>query len=213
MKDDTTADADAPDDDPVSSWIERLKKADPDAANQLWQQFGEQFVRLARRRLRGNRRVRDEEDLANSVFRSVCIGVADGRYDDLTDRDDLWRLTARITRNKAIDYGRRERAAKRGGGEVRGESVFVRHDGSTIAGIDGFAELDRTPDVIVMMTEELDRLIDDLPDDTFREIARMKMLGHSTAEIAEAVDLTTRSVTRKLTMIRDTWEQDLAPPE
>lgn len=208
--DDASPDGEPPDPsgDPVSAWISQLKEADPAAAEELWNRFGSQFLQLARRRLHGDRRVRDEEDLAMSVFRSVCIGAADGRFDDLSDRDDLWRLAARITRNKAIDYARRDGAAKRGGGKVRGESVFVRSDGQS-AGLDGFAELQHTPDVLVMMSEEIDRLLAALPDDVFREIARMKMLGHSTQEIGEAVELTTRSITRKLTIIRDTWEKEL----
>ena len=33
----------------------------------------------------------DEEDAALSAFNSSCLGVAQGRFPQLADREDLWR--------------------------------------------------------------------------------------------------------------------------
>ena len=43
----------------------------------------------------------------------------------LEDRDDLWQILAVITTRKAMRQLRRERAQKRGGGEIRGESSEI----------------------------------------------------------------------------------------
>jgi hypothetical protein len=50
--------------------------------------------------------------------------MSDGRYPRLKDGDDLWKLLVTITCHKAASQARRVRARKRGGGHVRGESVF-----------------------------------------------------------------------------------------
>ena len=47
------------------------------------------------------RRVADEDDVALSAFKSLCVGAARGRYPILTDRDDLWRLLIVIAARKA----------------------------------------------------------------------------------------------------------------
>ncbi|MCA9143445.1 MAG: hypothetical protein KDB05_11695 [Planctomycetales bacterium] len=45
---------------------------------------------------RQNRAVSDEEDIMLSVFGSVYIAVENGRFLDMSDRDDLWRLLLRM---------------------------------------------------------------------------------------------------------------------
>jgi hypothetical protein len=60
----------------ISRWISRLQGGDPRAAEQLWQRYFEQLVRLARNKLKGaRRRVADEEDVALSAFASFCAGA------------------------------------------------------------------------------------------------------------------------------------------
>ena len=49
----------------------------------------------------------DAEDAALSVFDSFCDGAARGRFPQLVDRDDLWRLLVTITTYKVTDHARR----------------------------------------------------------------------------------------------------------
>jgi hypothetical protein len=48
--------------------------------------------------------------------------VRDGRFTQLADRDDLWRLLVLIMARKASAQMRRDRRQKSGGGRVVGES-------------------------------------------------------------------------------------------
>ena len=62
--------------------------------------------------------------MALSAFDSFCRGVAAGRFPQLDDRENLWRLLVILTARKAFDQVRDERRQKRGGGAVSGESVL-----------------------------------------------------------------------------------------
>ncbi|MCA9060432.1 MAG: hypothetical protein KDA85_18105, partial [Planctomycetaceae bacterium] len=75
----------------VSHWIELVKHGDSIAANRIWQHYFDRLVRAVRQRLQGqNRVVSDEEDIVLSVFDSFYAAAEQGRFPDLSDRDDLW---------------------------------------------------------------------------------------------------------------------------
>src|SRR5262245_55978508 len=107
----------------VSRWVTALKGGDPAAAQPLWERYHRQLVALARQRLQAaRRRAADEEDVVQSAFHSFFDGVARGRFPQLDDRDNLWRLLVVITARKALDQLARDHAKRRGGGTVQGES-------------------------------------------------------------------------------------------
>src|SRR3989304_757042 len=107
----------------VSQWISHLKEGNADAAQRLWERYAMRLVELARRRLKdAPQRVADEEDIAASVFHSLCPGAAAGRFQNVKNRDDLWWLLLAITKQKVVDHVRRETAQKRGAGRVQLES-------------------------------------------------------------------------------------------
>lgn len=88
----------------VTRWIADLKAGESQAAAQLWQRYFADLVELARRRLgSAPKRVSDEEDVALSVFNSLCNGAVRGHFNQLSDRQDLWRLLLVITKQKAVD--------------------------------------------------------------------------------------------------------------
>ena len=193
----------------VTHWVRDLKEGDEEAARQLWERYFDQLVSLARNKL-GNapRRAADEEDVAQSVFKSLCRGAARGRFGQLTDRDDLWRLLLTITKQKTVDQLRHAGRQKRGGGQVRGESVFIRPgaDGRQ-AGIDQFVVEEPTPEFLAQVEEEYQHLLGLLRDDTHRKIALWKMEGYTNEEVAEKLGVSVRSVERKLKIIRQDWSK------
>ena len=86
----------------VSHWIDLVKHGDSVAANQIWQHYFDRLVRSVRHKLHGqNRVVSDEEDIVLSVFDSFYIAVEKGRFPDLSDRYDLWRLLLRMSARKS----------------------------------------------------------------------------------------------------------------
>jgi RNA polymerase sigma factor (sigma-70 family) len=191
----------------VTHWISALKAGDTAAAQKLWERYFRRLVGLARKRLQTTRRrAEDEEDVALAAFGSFCRGAQQGRFPQLADRNDLWRLLVVITARKAIDLRERERRRKRGGGKVRGESVFPEPSGSQEVGIEGVVGNEPTPQFVEEMAEEFQRLLDRLADDELRSVAVWKMEGHTNEEIAALLGCAVPTVERRLRMIRKCWE-------
>lgn len=197
-----------PFDQSITFWIHRLKEGDQAAAQPLWNHFFQQLMNVARRRLGGtSRRVADEEDVALTAFQSLCSGVAEGRFERLESRDDLWQVLVALASRKAVDQIRRQVAQKRGGGNTRGDSIFYSSDDDAPGSFDQFLALTPTPELISAMDEECDQLLSLLPDDTMRKIAQLRLEGYGNEEIAETLILSPRTIERKLATIRDCWSK------
>ncbi len=199
------------DDDPVTQWIGGLKAGDDAAVADLWNRYFERLVHLARQRLGTTpRRVADEEDVAVSVFRCLCAGAEHGRLAEIADRGDLWRVLVTMTLRKTIDQQRRLAGKRRGAGKVRGESVFLRKSGEQASpGLQQFSDNIPTPQMMVIIEEEGQRLLEALEDDKLKQIALWKLEGFTNDEIAGKLSLTTRSIERKLQRIREIWSEVL----
>jgi DNA-directed RNA polymerase specialized sigma24 family protein len=196
----------------VTGWLAGLKASDEEAAQALWRRYFDKLVALARRRLvESPRRVADEQDVALSVFKSLCQGAEHGQFDRLQDREELWRLLVTITVRKADQQIRWHLRQKRGGGNVRGDSVFLKQEPeATSEGFDLVPGPEPTPEFLAQLNEEHTRLLNLLPDDTLRRIATWKMEGRSTVEMSAELGVTTRSIERKLQRIRAAWKSELA---
>ncbi len=120
------------------------------------------------------------EDVALSAFKSFCRGAEQGRFPQLGDRDDLWRLLVTLTARKALQLTRRERRQKRGG-VVRGESGA---SGPGDAAVEQVLGREPTPAFAAQMAEECERLLGRLGNAELRSIALWKMEGDTTLEIA-----------------------------
>ena len=192
----------------VTGWIDQLKKGDERAAQEVWDRYFEKLVRLARKKLSAvPKRVADEEDVALSAFNSFCAGVADGRFPQLNDRHDLWKVLVTITARKATAQLRREHRQKRGGGLVRGESAFGKPGVSDQdAGIEMVLADEPTPAFAAQVADECRHLLDGLDDETLRTIAVWKMEGYTNIELADRLGCAVRTVERKLERIREKWE-------
>jgi RNA polymerase sigma factor (sigma-70 family) len=191
----------------ITRWVTALKEGDQAAAQPLWERYHRQLVTLARRKLQSSpRRGADEEDVVQSAFHSFFQGVANGRFPQLNDRDNLWRLLVVITARKALDQLDREHAKRRGGGTVGGESRISPIDGGE-AGIQAVVGDEPTPEFAAQVAEEYDRLLDALDDDTLRRVAVWKMEGFTNDEIAGKLNCSLRTVNRKLDTIRIIWNE------
>ena len=77
-----------------------LRNGDAAAATLLWERYFALLVQVAKKRLAragGTRADADEEDAALSAFLSFCTAAGQGRFPDLSDREELWRLLVVIT--------------------------------------------------------------------------------------------------------------------
>ena len=194
----------------VSQWILHLAEGDAEVAEKIWNDYFGKLVRLARRKLEGiPNRDSDEEDVALSAMMSFYKGLANHKFDNVQNRDALWKLLVTITARKATAKRRAYFAQKRGGGQVRGESVFGQQDN----GHEGLAQVlgtEPTPELAVSVAENCRQLLDQLPDETLRQIALWTLEGYRTEEIADKLGCVRRTVERKLERIRSIWKTNSA---
>jgi len=187
--------------------LEALQQGESDAQAELWNRYFQKLVPLARRKMgTAPKRVADEEDVALSVMNNFMNGAARGQFPQLADRENLWALLLVMTQRKVTDQIRKDLAQKRGGHDVRGESVLIKAGAAGEApGWDLFVGADPTPETMMLLDEQFENLLNILEDETLAKIARLKLESYSTEEIAEALGVTSRTVKRKVALIREKW--------
>lgn len=197
--------------DGATRWIHQLAEGDEGVAQKLWDRYYGQLVRHARRKLgERHRRSADEEDVVVSAFNSFWQGMRAGRFPDLQDSDDLWRLLMTITGRKAVAVLRREHALKRGEGQIRGESVFMQQNpDDENAGIAAVLGDEPTPQFAAMVAEQYEQLLACLGGESLAQTAQLKLEGYSNTEIARELDCARETVQRRLARIRKKWERNI----
>jgi RNA polymerase sigma factor (sigma-70 family) len=183
----------------ISCWIGGIKSGDDEAARRIWERYSLRLAALARQKLPASlRRVVDDEDLANSAMRSVLMGLREGRFPKLNDRDDLWALLACITVRKAINEVKRASCQKR---LVSGECVPLDEE---------IVARDLPPDLTTMAAERFEFLIESLrqKEAILEPIALWKFEGYTNDEIAARLGCSRSRVARKLERIRIIWERE-----
>jgi DNA-directed RNA polymerase specialized sigma24 family protein len=178
----------------VSHWLLLLKSGDHAAAQPLWERYFQRLVSLARAKLRdAPAQMADDEDVALSAFASFCQEAQRGKYPDLQDRHDLWRLLVLLTAHKAIDRLRHERRKKR---QASRRELF---DLSQVVGPEPSAEF------AALVADEYRRLLALLDDPELVSVARWKLEGYTTDEMAAKLGYVSRTIERKLQVIRTIW--------
>jgi DNA-directed RNA polymerase specialized sigma24 family protein len=199
----------------ISRWLAELQAGDRTAAQKLWELYFRRLVGLARKKLQGlPRRAADEEDIALSAFASFCRGAEEGRFPQLHDRDNLWRLLVTITVRKANQLAAREGCKKRGGQAVLDEAALrnLPKDQSGETGLEQLIDSEPTPEFAAQLAEECQLLLAQLGDSELQSVAQWKMEGFTNEEIAAKLSCALRSVERKLKVIRSLWGQVEANP-
>jgi DNA-directed RNA polymerase specialized sigma24 family protein len=144
-------------------------------------------------------RVVDGEDIANSVFCDLVVGLQEGRFADLHDRDDLWALLACITVRKAINEVKRALRQRRPPPSAR------------VPLVEEFVAPGPPPDLVVMAAEQFEILLEHLQrkDATLKSIALWKFEGFTNQEIGGRLGCSCRRVARKLELIRMILEAEM----
>jgi DNA-directed RNA polymerase specialized sigma24 family protein len=188
----------------VTRWISALKQGDQSAAQELWNAYFRRLVGLARARLRDvPRRIADEEDVALSAFDSFFRRAQAGRFPRLDDRNDLWQILVLITMRKAIDLRNYEARPSRGKGRVASLTELTREGLAAMGGDEP------TPELAAQLVEEYRRLIERLGDPTLQDVATCKLEGYTDHEIAVRLGCVTRTIERKLALIRRIWANEV----
>jgi RNA polymerase sigma factor (sigma-70 family) len=193
----------------VTKYLDDLKNGDQDAAQQVWERFLGRLIRLADRKLKSSpRKALNEEDVVQQAFAQFFLQVQQGRFPQLNDRNDLWQVLAMLVDRRAKDQLRKQKSEKRGGGENRGESIFVVLGESTREGIAGVPDVEPSPELAAEMIEQFDQRLAMLKTEEDRKIVLFKLQGHSNREIADLIEVSLRTVERRLEDIRSRWSKD-----
>lgn len=196
--------------DPITEWMRQLQSGSQEAAGRIWEHYFRKLYAFARKRISTRmRRAYDEEDVALSAFHSMCEGMTAGRFPDLTDRDNLWRLMLTITVRKIAIRQRYDHREKRDADLLITESGLFASLPESSLGLDALPNAEPTPDFAAEMTETCNTLFQALSEDNLRDIARLKIEGYTNGEIADKLAVTRRTVERKLERIRREWSEHL----
>ncbi len=202
-----------PTDESPTELVGKLRDGDREAARKLWRAYFEKLVRLARTRLQGkHRRASDEEDVALSAIHSVFEGIEQGRFPQIASRDDLWRLLVAITVRKACHTVRDAGRQKRGG-----DWNLVDFADSDWVPLEQLVGREPTPEFAAQFGDEVEHLLARLEDKSLLKIAAWKLEGRNNDDIAGRLNVSERTVERKLKLIRDVWEcavnEEIAPSD
>ena len=184
----------------VTQWIADLRSGDGVAALRLWKYLEPKLLRLGRRQLRSAKTTcYDEDDLAQSAFHALCDSIQNGRYENLVDRSEVWKLLTTIALNKYRRQATFDSAIKRGGNMQRGDiDRALRSECDQLSGEEK-----------LMMEEECERLLCLLGRNEIKQVALLKVEGYTNEEIATALSCTRRTVQRRLNFIRNVWSREL----
>jgi RNA polymerase sigma factor (sigma-70 family) len=177
----------------------------PDAIQRLYERYIKQLEWVARGKMGGlSRRVVDEEDVASTAMTQFFLGVQKGQFPRLDDRHDLWQVLLMILDRRIVDRRRRGKARCQ---EV-GESALMplNPDSSAQGGVDKVPESAPTPQDVVILREEIECRLQQLPQERWRQVAVWKMEQRSHAEIAKMLDCSIKTVERILGEIRRCWQ-------
>jgi len=183
----------------VTRWIPGLRRGDRQAVQALWERYFGPLARIAEARLHGApRRAGDGEDAAVEALLGFCSAVQkEGSFPDLASRDNLIRLLVRFTVCRALDFRTREERRRR---SVRGDSALGE------AGFEPHPGREPLPELQAQVAD----LLAKLPDEELREVARLRMEGHTNAEIASLLGRGVSTVELKLARIRGYLKADWA---
>ena len=238
------------------------------AAAKLYRCYRGQVEQIARGRLTPGGGLADEEDVAQSAFRSFFNRLETGQLDALVSGGQAWAILARLTRNKAIDSVRYDNAICRGGEGLRRGGEGDASDGTKSSRLDLLSSVSKTPpknpsapknssasanpsatsrnrlplgdsstasssriefasqrvrrrvevpleavrdanqrsgEEQAASNEVIQHFLEQLSEATLRGIVSLKLHGFTNEEIAEKLGCATRTVERKLNLIRRLW--------
>ena len=178
-----------------------LKRGDQSAATQLWEFLRKRLLDLSKHVTRNNPGCSyDEQDVAVSAFATLCNGFESNRYEQVANRDELWRLLAVITVNKARKKAAYETRIKRGGRFNRIEN------GEQILAL--LPDREPDPEFTLLMQEECSRLLNLLGKQELQMVALLKVEGYKNEEIAERMGCTRRAIQRRLALVKEVWSEE-----
>ena len=157
-----------------------------------------------------SRQVEDEQDIAIKVLSEFFSGMMNGKYDGLRNREQLWRLLAKITVCRVIDHYEKYQAKKRGAGQTKhlGNLAIenVRNDFNVLSDV-SIDEID--PQLSLALKESYEQLFESICDDLDQSIVQLNLEGLTNHQIAKQLGIGERTVRNRLGRIQQSLIDEL----
>jgi RNA polymerase sigma factor (sigma-70 family) len=178
---------------PTAELVERLQGGDPQAAEQLFAQYGQRLTCLAEQQLSRKLAARlDGADVVQSVFRTFFRRCALGEF-RIDSSGELWRLLMQITLLKARAYGRQHTAG------VRDVAAEAPGGGAPFL-IEALAQ-EPGPAEAAALVDQIEVLLRGLPA-LYRDLLQLRLEGHSVSATAARLGVSRRTVHRGLNLLQ-----------
>lgn len=176
------------------SLLERVRAGDEDAARQLYEQYVNRLLHLARNRISQRLAHRfDPEDVVQSVFRSFFYRVQHG--DVTVSEDDVGKFLVGVTVRKTLRKIAFHRAAKRNPALEAGRTESLE------LGLTEHLDSDPSPETAIAFLDELEHFLKRL-DPQDRQILELRLHGYTNEEIAQRLGTYDRRVRRAMEHVR-----------
>lgn len=195
----------------ISRLLDALQNGETSAADGIMARYFKKLAEKAEERLKqagAKRREADGQDVAQTALYRVISGIQEGRFPKVTDRNALWGLLFRVMEGKASNQARRERAAIRGGGKVRGDSVFDKPGESVRKGLDDFEQPEPSPRDVEELESLLEHCLAQLDEDV-QQAVLLDLQGYTDKEIASQCNCAVSAVERRLRLAREYLKRQL----
>ena len=172
----------------VTILLRRAATDDRAAIDELFTLLYDDLNRMARARLADNRPITllDTASLAHEAY----LRMRSAERVDIENRAHFFAYVSQVLRAVIVDFARRRRAARRGGDQVR---ISLDTDLADSIG-DADSEVEQIDDALEVL---------DKSDPRLRRVVEMRYFGGMTdGEIAEALGVTARTVSRDLARAR-----------
>ncbi len=180
----------------ITHWWSRARDGDEEAFARLFDCYISRMQLYARRFLTKQDRADGfDEDLASETMTNVWLGITQGRFGSVSNRDELWFTMMSIAKSRALDRRKFLHRKRRMFGIPGQLATFFQ----------GRIDFSLPSDEFEFL-EVWEKFTNSLPNDEYREIARMRMDGMKVNEIANKLESVPKSVRRKLRIIRGEWE-------
>ncbi|MCI0704975.1 MAG: sigma-70 family RNA polymerase sigma factor [Planctomycetia bacterium] len=175
--------------------VSNFKAGSESAAQELFDRYCEQLMRLAKRRI-GQRMVSrvDPEDVLQSAFRTFFNRLRNDEF-SFQKEDDLFKLLVRLTVHKTLRQIAFHRAGKRNPELEAGQGSDAQDMLQQISADEP------PPEAAVALVDEFERFLGQLPP-LDRQVLSLKLQGYSTVEIAGQIGSYDRKVRRILERIQ-----------
>ncbi len=191
-----TQDTAAPESD-LRQLLMRAREGDGDALSRVLDLYGNDLLRVVRRRLpRPVRKLYDSEDFVQAVWATFLCNDVDPAAFESSER--LLAYLRRIAANKVSDQIRQRFATQKT--SLDREVSLDGVGDSRIA-----ADVAATPSQVAIAHERLERLLAGQPEH-YRRLIKLKVAGAGTAEIAKELGLNPGTVRRILSRIAERAE-------